>query len=185
VNYEVDEVVPALLPLWHALAQTIQERTRTETMTSAFSHYLKQPIDSPEHRQFRADLWLGGSEFTCRYYLSLLVRRDLSDMPGSDFLSLLREYITDHTCAAAAQFCVTEGHLQFVLPFLKLQCGDDTERLSKEERALVLLVQHPDWADDRIREAVGTTENAMKRWTTFNYARIAQTHYRNGCPGWC
>jgi hypothetical protein len=152
---------------------------------SVFSRYLDEPTDSPEHRQFRASLWLGGYEHECRYYLSVLRKRDFFDVTASDLLDAVREYVVDHACPAASQFCATQAHLQFVLPFLKHQSGDEGKRLSKEEAALALLVQHPEWSDDQICHAVGTTEKAMKRWSTYKYARIAQTHYKNGRPGWC
>lgn len=152
---------------------------------SIFSDYLDKPVDSPEHRRFRASLWVGGSEHACRYYLSVLVNRDFFDATDSEFLTAMKDYVVAHACPAASQFCITQGHLQFVLPFLKHLLGDKTERLSNEDRALVLLVQHPDWSDDQIREAVGTTEKAMTRWSTFKYARLAQARFRDACPGWC
>ncbi len=50
---------------------------------------------------------------------------------------------------------------------------------------MILLVQHPDWTDEQIRQAVNTTDKQMKRWGNFNAARVAQKHYRNGIKGWC
>jgi hypothetical protein len=58
-------------------------------------------------------------------------------------------------------------------------------QLSKEDHALIALVQHPDWTDSQIGEVVHSTAKQMKRWATFNAARIAQTHYQNRSEGWC
>lgn len=159
-------------------------------MTSILSKYLSTPVDSPEHRQLRAELWLGGPSHACRYYLSVLTRRDFFDANDDEFLAGVREYVVAHSCPDASQFCVTQYHLQFVLPFLKQQYyelaedEDDAGNLSNEEYALSLLVQHPDWTDNQIVDAVGTTEKQMKHWPTFVAARAAQTHYRNRCEGW-
>ncbi len=159
-------------------------------MTSIFSKYLSKPVDSPEHRQLRAELWLGGPSHACRYYLSLLTGRDFFDTTDDEFLDGVREYVVSHACSDASQFCVTQYHLQFVLPFLKQQFYKLVKSVpvvkpSKEEHALILLVQHPDWIDNQILEAVGTTGKQLERWSTFSAARAAQTHYRNRCEGWC
>jgi hypothetical protein len=174
---------------WSAIVNYISTRNNRGAlhaliMTSIFSQYLRKPMDSPEHQQFRAGLWLGGSPIVCRYYLSILTGRDFFDATNDEFVNGVRQYVVEHACPAAVQFCVTQGHLDFVLPFLKQQLGDEAKKPSKEERALVLLVQHPDWTDSEIREAVATTDKAMKRWSTFKAARAAQTHYKNRCPGW-
>ena len=58
-------------------------------------------------------------------------------------------------------------------------------RLSKEEQGMILLVQHPEWTDEQIRETVNTTKKQMQRWGRFNAARSAQKHYKNGIMGWC
>lgn len=155
-------------------------------MANIFSQYLNEPVDSVKHQRLRAELWLAGPAHACRYYLSLLAQQDFFDATDDEFLNSLREYIVSYACPEAVQFCVTQSHLQFVLPFLKQRCEDHTVRaLPKEEHALILLVQHPDWTNREICEAIGTTEKTMKRWSTFNAARIAQEHYENRRPGWC
>ena len=73
----------------------------TQIMTNIFSQYLNKPVDSPEHRQFRAELWLAGPSHACRYYLSILTQRDYFDATEDDFLSGIREYIVNHTCSGS------------------------------------------------------------------------------------
>ena len=43
---------------------------------SVFSKYLVMPKDSPEHRQFREDLWIGCASIACQYYLSTRLSRN-------------------------------------------------------------------------------------------------------------
>jgi hypothetical protein len=86
-------------------------------MTNNFSPYLNKPIDSPEHRQFREELWLVGPEHACRYYLSMLTKRDFFEATADQFLNGVREYVASHACSESVQFCVNENHLQFLLPF--------------------------------------------------------------------
>lgn len=37
-----------------------------------FAKYLDLPVDGPEHVERRAELWIGGSDIVCGYYLSLM-----------------------------------------------------------------------------------------------------------------
>jgi hypothetical protein len=159
-------------------------------MDNIFSEYLKKPIDSPEQQRLRDELWLVGPAHACRYYLSILIGQDLYAKTAAEFLATLREYVVRHASPEARQFCITEYHLQFVLPFLKHQYGamrqhKDQTPPSVEDQALLVLLQHPDWTDAEVCATVGTTENPLKRCSTFTAARVAQAHYRNGVPGWC
>jgi hypothetical protein len=157
---------------------------------NVFSEYLAKPKDSPEHRLFREQLWLGGASFTCRYYLSILNGHDYFDATGDEFMTAVQEYVLSYTCPEAIQFCVSEYHLMFLEPFLRQQWelaegNTNPKKLSREERALILLVNNPDWTDKKIREVIGTTVKQMKRWSNFNAARVAQKHYHNQAKGWC
>jgi hypothetical protein len=154
-----------------------------------FSEYLALPKDSPQHRQLRGESWLGGASHACRYYLSIIVGRDLFAASDQEFLTAVQEYVISRTCADAIQFCCTLGHLQFVMPFLKREWeiaeGLSGRRFVKEDQALILLVEHPDWTNEQIRQAVKTTGKEMSRWGRFRAARAAQKHYKNRIPGWC
>lgn len=146
---------------------------------SAFSKYLALPKDHPQHRQFREELWLGGSEVACRYYLSMILKRDFFVASADDFVKSLQEYVVAKSCPEAIQFCCTRLHVHIVLPFLKREwevaegvAGE--RRVGKEEQRMILLVQHPYWTDEQIRRAVKTTDKQMRRWARFNEARAAQ-----------
>jgi hypothetical protein len=156
---------------------------------SIFSEYLAMPKDSPQHRQLRDELWLGGEEHACRYYLSILMGRDFFAVSNDEFLKTVLEYVVAKTCPEAIHFCCTRGHFQFVMPFLKREWetaeGIAGQRhVGKEERAMILLIEHPKWTDEQFRRALKTTEKQMKRWSRFNSARIAQQHYKNRIEGW-
>jgi len=160
------------------------------TANNIFSEYLALPKDHPRHRQFREELWLGGEEHACRYYLSILLGRDFYAVSNGEFLSAVQEYVIAKTCPEAIQFCCTRLHYRFVMPFLKREWeiseGESGQRrIGKEDQGMILLVQHPDWTDEQIRRAVKTTEKQMKRWGNFNAARAAQKHYENKIKGWC
>ena len=43
---------------------------------SWFAEYFANPVDGPEHESLREELWIGGSDHACRYYLSLLTNQD-------------------------------------------------------------------------------------------------------------
>jgi hypothetical protein len=149
------------------------------TERNIFSEYLALPKDSPKHRQFREELWLGTPCHACRYYLSMLLHRDFFAVSDDEFLTALQEYVVGSSCREAIQFCSSILYLQFILPFLK-QAWETAEgianqrRLGKEEQAMILLIRHPDWPNERFRQAVRTTEKQMRRWSTFNYARNSQ-----------
>jgi hypothetical protein len=157
---------------------------------SIFSEYLALPKDSPQHKELREELWLGGHEHACRYYLSIILGHDFFVVSGDDFLKAAQEYVVAKTCPEAIQFCCTRGHFQFVMPFLKREWEiaegmSGQRRIGKEERGMILLIEHPDWTDEQIRQAVSTTDKQMKRWGRFNEARAAQKHYKNAIKGWC
>ena len=157
--------------------------------SNIFSEYLALPKDHPKHRQFREELWLGGEEHACRYYLSIILGRDFYAVSNDEFLKAVQEYMVARTCPEAIQFCCTRLHYRFVMPLLKWEWetaeGISDRRIGKEEQGMILLVQHPEWTDEQIRAAVKTTAKQMKRWSSFNYARVAQKHYKNRVEGWC
>jgi hypothetical protein len=143
---------------------------------SIFSEYLALPKNSPQHQLLREQLWLGGVMHECQYYLSVLLERDFFACSTEEFLKEVRLYLSQKCGPEAVQFCSGIGDLNAVLPFLK-QRYQETEghvSLSKEERALVLLLQNSSWSDEQIRTAVRTTERQMRRWPSYKIARRTQ-----------
>ena len=94
----------------------------------------------------------------------------------------------DHTCEDASQSALRIYHLAFLLPFLRQQYeskeGRRFWRPSKRNGASFCYCSIPTATDGQVRETVDTTEKQMKRWSQFQAARAAQSHYRNRREGW-
>ncbi|MFG0242999.1 MAG: hypothetical protein ACF8R9_09455 [Phycisphaerales bacterium JB054] len=58
-------------------------------------------------------------------------------------------------------------------------------RLQKEALAVALLVQHPEWTNSQIAEAVGCARTSLNRWPRFVLARAALRSDRAGLPRGC
>jgi hypothetical protein len=50
----------------------------------------------------------------------------------------------------------------------------DRRKLTKADRALILLLHHPEWDDVSIVNELNTTAKQLARWTTFQLARREQ-----------
>lgn len=55
-------------------------------------------------------------------------------------------------------------------------------RLQKEAMAVAFLVQHPEWTNGQIAEAVGCARTSLNRWERFRVARAALRSNRAGLP---
>jgi hypothetical protein len=149
------------------------------------SEYLALPKDSPEHKRLRDELWLGGPDHACRYYMSILLGRDFFVLSHNELLKAVQEYVVAKSSAQAIEFCYSVRHFDVVKPFLRRECeiaeGVAGQRcIGKEEQGTIMLVQHPDWTDEQIRRAVNTTAKQMQRWTIFKAARVMQKRYLDG-----
>ncbi|MFN0021284.1 MAG: hypothetical protein ACKVP0_23795 [Pirellulaceae bacterium] len=138
------------------------------------------PIENPKHLQFRDDAWLGGPFFVGRYYLGKFlntneylygqdeydahVRQCLnSRLPMADWLSkssYLHEFMTTWL---KHQYRKTEENQRFPIP-------DE----SKEELAIVRIMEVPDVSDEDICRELRCTEKTINRWTDYNLFRREQ-----------
>jgi hypothetical protein len=167
----------------HEIPKT--ENAKMDRIADAFD----KPYDSPEHRMLRENAWLVGPEFQCRYLLGMLLGRNEFRITQDEFLNDLTEYITSRTSPQAAMFCCTEHHCQFVVAFLERQFRDKIGSIkitkeTKENRAMEVLLKHPDWPDEQIVAEVGATMKSVARWTTYRYARRCQKLYEDQVEGW-
>lgn len=55
-------------------------------------------------------------------------------------------------------------------------------KLQKEALAVALLVQHPDWTNSKIADAVGCARTSLNRWPRFKLARAALQSGRPNLP---
>ena len=51
----------------------------------------------------------------------------------------------------------------------------DETKLTKEDKGMILLLEHPNWTDEKIRTAVKTTEKQMNHWSWYKRARAVQS----------
>jgi hypothetical protein len=149
-----------------------------------------EPPDSSEHRSLREGCGLAGPDIQCRYYLGRLLGRNEFRLSEEAFLDDLAKFVASQTSAKAVMFCCTGHHCQFVVDFLRRlferQEGASPQgKETKEQLALESLLKHPDWSDEQIVAEVDATLKAVKRWTTFRYARRCQKLYEQGAEGWC
>ncbi|HEV2293548.1 MAG TPA: helix-turn-helix domain-containing protein [Tepidisphaeraceae bacterium] len=56
------------------------------------------------------------------------------------------------------------------------------EAISKEAKAIALLLQHPDWSDQQIAEAAGCSRTSLYRWSKFVAARALLKKGRDRLP---
>lgn len=146
-----------------------------------FTKYLKLPVDGPEHVALREQLWIGGDDQVSGYYLSMLTSRNQLSLTVERRWDEIRRFVLKHTSPRANSILHERLNVaMFSLPFLKQKFDEEfgqTRRVGKEERALVLLLTHPDWSDERIRAELETTQKQMSRWSLYKYARIVQDRY--------
>ena len=124
----------------------------------------------------------------CAGTISALFLGEICSLSRTRSLSrIAQEYIVAKTGPEAIPFCCMSG-LQFVMPYLKREWEavegiTGQRRISKEDQGMILLIEHPDWTDEQIRQAVKTTDKQMMRWSNFNAARSAQKYYKDRAKG--
>ena len=117
-------------------------------------------------REHMCDLKLLGGEGACRYYLSLLTDSDQFVLWNDEFVDNMREFIVTRTDGAAECFSFDSSSVGYMAPFMKREYFKRkriTSKLSKQERAVVLLLQNPMWSDEQIAEHVPTTTKQLSR----------------------
>jgi hypothetical protein len=162
---------------------------RSADMTEHLSEtYLALPPNDPVHAMFRENITRIGDDFACSYYLSVLTGRNYFVLPLEDARRDAGHFVIEKTSLASSVFFRDLGYvLYFAVPFLKrhfnAEHGLPPEKLNKETQGLLLLLEHPDWSDEQVRQAVHTTQKQMARWSTYNLARIVQRRNSPLKPG--
>jgi hypothetical protein len=145
---------------------------------------LAAPKDSQEHQRLYLDLCesgLLGGDGACRYYLSMITRIDQFVLWENEFSSNMREFVASKTCPAASVFCQTLNSIRSLATFMRRayensQGRGADRRVTKAEKALELLLRHPEWSDEEIAAQVPTTLKQLRRWT--DYAGLRATCQR-------
>ncbi len=123
------------------------------------------------------DRLLGG-EGECRYYLSILTQSDQFVAWSDDFVDNVQRYVVEMTCPEAVRFCDGFHYVQFLAGFFRVVMeriagSSDSRRVSKEDRAIEMLMNHPDWTDQQIAEQLPTTVKQLQRWSNYRVLRAA------------
>ncbi|MBN8599828.1 MAG: hypothetical protein J0M26_02170 [Planctomycetes bacterium] len=139
---------------------------------------MEMPEDSPEHTSFReevCDLLILGGEGACRYYLSKLTNSNQFALWNTEFEDNAYEYLLAATNGAAKSFEVhcNVGLLRAVFKLAFEGSRQSRAATTKQERAVVLLVNHLTWSDDAIAEKVPTTVKQLKRNCDYNALRAS------------
>jgi hypothetical protein len=144
------------------------------------SQKLAAPKDSREHRDIYLDLCesgLMGREGACRYYLSMITGIDQFVLWDDEFVSNMQEFVVSKTCPAASVFCPDFHAVQFLAAFMR-RAYEQSEgrgherRVTRAERAVELLLQHPEWSNEEIAAHVPTTLKQLQRWSDFTVLRV-------------
>jgi len=115
----------------------------------------------------------------CRYYLSILAQRDYYLAHHGAFDVNLIEYLSTNASPLVLFWRDSIYRYDFVLPFLRERFHSTTRiprksKPSKFDRALILLMSHPEWDDERIINELSTTAKQLAKWTMFQLARREQ-----------
>ena len=134
------------------------------------------PIDDPRHRQLRDDAWIGGPNFECRYYLGWYRKTNEYRCSQEQFNRQLSKFLVERL-PNAVRLHKWMGDRIAIL-WLKAQYRTSREgqrypikKETKEERAIVLMLDNPTRKDDEIRGIVGTSEKSMRRWGWYRLMR--------------
>jgi hypothetical protein len=119
-----------------------------------------------------------GDMGACQYYLSILTQSDQFVAWDDDFVNNVKRYVVKMTCPEAARFCGGPHCLQSLAGFFRVvtervEGRSDGRRVSKEDRAIEMLLNHPDWTDQQIAERLPTTAKQLQRWSNYGALRAA------------
>lgn len=122
------------------------------------------------------DLYLLGGEGACRYYLSRLTHSDQFALWYDEFLANVKEFVLAETNGAAATipfepWTIGEMEPLFRQAFEKVKPSIAVKQ-TKLDRAVVLLLNHPEWSDRQIAEAVPTTLKQLQRNSRYTALRV-------------
>jgi hypothetical protein len=156
----------------------VTEETAMAASTSA-RHY-ELPIEHEAHRRLRDDAWIGGPFFVARYYLGKFI--------GANLMDARQEFFDEQLNRCAAENLpkcpwLKDSHCYYEAMNTWLQHRyrqfDENQRYpireaTRDERAVVLILESPELTDDEIRIQLNTTAKQVQRLTLFHYVRREQ-----------
>lgn len=146
---------------------------------NSFSQIIELPLAEPRHMAFRDELRLVHAEHACRYYLSILTKRDYYGQHQAAFRVDLLSYLAEKASPLTRCWAASSYICDVALPFMREQFHSTTglaasRTTTKAERALILLANHPAWNDETIIAKLDTKAKQLARWPTFQLARREQ-----------
>gem|GEM_PF-6770889 len=134
------------------------------------------PIDDPRHRQLRDDAWIGGPMFECCYYLGWYRKTNEYRCSQEEFERHLSKFLVERLSKAARLHKWLGDRISIIWLKAKYRMSNEGERYpikkeTKEERAIVLMLDNPMRKDVEIRRFVGTSEKTMRRWGWYRLMR--------------
>jgi hypothetical protein len=138
------------------------------------------PIENPKHLEFRDDAWIGGPFVVGRYYLGKFLRTNEFLYDQAEYDAHLKHCLASDL--PQADWIARSSYLhEFMIIWLKHQYRKTVEHTNfpiametKEERAIVRVMESPDISDEQIYREFRCTQNSSKRWTTYNLLRQEQ-----------
>ena len=157
----------------------IVKRRRYLPFGNALSEKMALPKDSQEHQDFRWEMCDGrliGREGAVRYYLSVITGRDQFVAWDDQFIRDVREFVVSQTSKSAAQFIDDIWSIGNLASFFRRACERlegtyDERKVKKRDKAIDLLLAHPEWTDEEIAARVPTTVKQLQRSTEFTGLR--------------
>ena len=168
---------PDLWPGKNPHLKIVRYRSAPDSVTSRL---MAMAEGSPEHESFRAemcDLLILRGEGACRYYLSKLTDSDQFALWDTEFVENACEFLMDFTNGAAKSFTIDLSNVGNFKALFKqafeVSRHKQKPTLTIQERAIVVLVNHPSWSDDAIAKQVPTTVKQLKRNSDYHALRAA------------
>lgn len=152
-----------------------------------YAKYIALPEDDPERVAFEQDHWIGGSFLVCQWQLSVVAGRDTWSVPYADYKAALVEFcrlrLPSLSCAAMARDG-SDHFARIYLQDLRRRAGSTIfGPLKKPHRAVILLLENPDWTDEQIAKRVPTTLKQLSRFSDYNHLRQEIRFAKEGIGG--
>jgi len=119
--------------------------------------------------------FLLGGEGACKYYLSRLTNSDQFSLWSDEFIANVKEFVLAETKEGAVTIPFEPWTIDCMEPLFR-QAFEKTmssiaRKQTKQDRAVVMLLNHPEWSDEQIAEAVPTTLKQLQRNVNFTALR--------------
>jgi hypothetical protein len=131
--------------------------------------------NSEEHRRLAESVWLGGAFVEVRYYLGLLLKRNLFRESHSEVDRRLIAFMKTITSREGARLLADDRSWYLAVPLLRFRYESELLGSAKRKPRNVMAVEEflkdPSITLSALASRVGTTEKQLSRMTELRYAR--------------